>query len=201
MSMLRSLAHDGGLRDVVHLHSARSEDDAIFGDQLRRLDDEHEGYRLHLQLTGAQGRLKPAALEERCPDWRDRETFLCGPREMLDAFGEHFEREGDCDRLHTERFQPSDEVGDGERGEGGAIRFLDSGIEASSDGDKPILVVGEEAGAELPFGCRQGICHTCVGKLCSGQVRDLRTGKVSGSEGEMIRTCINAPEGAVEIAL
>ena len=22
-----------------------------------------------------------------------------------------------------------------------------------------------------------GICHTCVGRLCSGQVRDLRTGK------------------------
>ena len=41
-----------------------------------------------------------------------------------------------------------------------------------------------------------GICHTCVGTLCSGQVRDLRTGKVSGQEGEMVRTCINAPEGA-----
>ena len=51
-------------------------------------------------------------------------------------------------------------------------------------------------GLELPFGCREGICHTCIGKLCSGQVRDLRNGKVYGSEGEMVRTCINAPEGA-----
>ena len=48
----------------------------------------------------------------------------------------------------------------------------------------------------MPFGCRMGICHTCVGKLCSGEVRDLRTGEVHGSEGEMIRTCVNAPEGA-----
>jgi stearoyl-CoA 9-desaturase NADPH oxidoreductase len=32
-------------------------------------------------------------------------------------------------------------------------------------------------------------------------VRDLRTGKVSGRRGEMVRTCINAPEGDVEIAL
>ena len=60
----------------------------------------------------------------------------------------------------------------------------------------PILVAGEEAGLELPFGCREGICHTCIGKLCSGQVRDLRNGKVYGPEGEMVRTCINAPEGA-----
>ena len=62
-------------------------------------------------------------------------------------------------------------------------------------------VAAEEAGATLPYGCRMGICHTCVGKLCSGKVRDLRTGKVSGSEGEMVRTCVNAPEGPVEIAL
>jgi hypothetical protein len=46
-----------------------------------------------------------------------------------------------------------------------------------------------------------GICHTCVGRLRSGQVRDLRTGRVHGQAGEMMRTCINAPEGAVEIEL
>ncbi len=201
MSMLRHLDHSGELHDAVHLHSARGIDYVTFGDRLRALDDRSEGYRLHIQDTKAEGRLGPGDLAELCPDWNERETFVCGPAEMLDAFVEHFEQEGDCKRLLMERFQPSDEVGDGERGDGGTIKFLDSDIEAESDGDKPILVVGEEAGAELPFGCRQGICHTCVGKLCSGQVRDLRTGKVSGSEGEMIRTCINAPEGAVEIAL
>jgi ferredoxin len=73
--------------------------------------------------------------------------------------------------------------------------------QASSDGGTPILVAGEEAGLTLPFGCRMGICHTCVGRLCSGRVRDLRTGKVSGTEGELVRTCINAPEGPVEIDL
>ncbi|MGZ4271196.1 MAG: ferredoxin reductase [Solirubrobacteraceae bacterium] len=201
MSMLRALARRDGLRDVVHLHSARTEDDAIFGDQLRALDERHDGYRLHLQLTGDQGRLTPERLEELCADWAQREAFVCGPPEMLEALDDHWERHGDCDRLHIERFQPSDEVGDGERGDGGTIRFLESDIEATSDGDQPILVAGEEAGADLPFGCRMGICHTCVGRLCSGQIRDLRTGKVSGSEGEMVRTCINAPEGPVEIAL
>jgi ferredoxin len=78
---------------------------------------------------------------------------------------------------------------------------MKSDIEAESDGGTPILVAGEDAGAALPFGCRMGICHTCVGRLCSGKVRDLRTGEVSGSQGEMVRTCVNAPEGAVEIEL
>jgi ferredoxin len=74
-------------------------------------------------------------------------------------------------------------------------------VDATSDGDTPILAAGEQAGASLPFGCRMGICHTCVGRICSGRVRDLRSGAVHGSEGEMVRTCVNAPEGAVEIAL
>jgi ferredoxin len=114
---------------------------------------------------------------------------------------EHWERAGDCDRLHMERFQPIIGRGDAEQGEGGTIRFTQSDIEAESDGSKPILVAGEDAGATLPFGCRMGICHTCVGKLCSGKVRDMRTGEVLGSPGEMVRTCVNAPEGEVEIAL
>jgi stearoyl-CoA 9-desaturase NADPH oxidoreductase len=201
MSMLRHLDGAGELHDAVHLHSARGADFVTFGERLRELDARSDGYRLHIQDTKAEGRIGPGDLDELCPDWREREIFLCGPAEMLDAFHDHVEAHGDADRVHMERFQPSDEVGDGERGEGGTVKFLESDLEATSDGDKPILVVGEEAGADLPFGCRQGICHTCVGKLCKGKIRDLRTGKVSGSEGEMVRTCINAPEGPVEIAL
>jgi ferredoxin-NADP reductase len=201
MSMLRSLEHTGDIGDVVHIHSARTEAAAIFGDQLRGLDERHDGYRLHLRLTSEQGRFAPEHLDDMCADWRDRETFACGPAEMLEALSERWKRDGDPERLHMERFQPIIGEGDGEQGDGGTIRFTQSDVEAESDGSQPILVAGEDAGVTLPFGCRMGICHTCVGELCSGQVRDLRTGKVSGSSGEMIRTCVNAPEGAVEIAL
>jgi ferredoxin len=114
---------------------------------------------------------------------------------------ERWKADGNPERLHIEHFQPDARVGDGERGAGGTIHFRSSDIQAVSDGEQPILVAGESAGVALPYGCRMGICHTCVGRLCSGQVRDLRTGRVHGQEGEMLRTCINAPEGAVEIEL
>jgi ferredoxin-NADP reductase len=201
MSMLRDLDRRGELGDVVHLHSARTRDDVIFGEQLRELAARNPGLRLHEQVTGEHGRIGPEHLDDLAADWREREAFLSGPGDMLDAMREHWEESGDCDRLHMERFQPIIGDGDGELGDGGTIRFADSGVEASSDGTQPILVAGEEAGLTLPYGCRMGICHTCVGKLCSGQIRDLRSGKVSGTDGEMIRTCINAPEGPVEIAL
>jgi stearoyl-CoA 9-desaturase NADPH oxidoreductase len=200
MSMLRSLDHRDEIRDVVHIHSARNIEDVIFRDQLERIDRERAGYRLSLRLTGQVGRMKPTDLDELCPDWKERETFLSGPGEMIDATIDYFEEHGDRERLHLERFQPI--IGeDAGEGDGGSIRFTESEIDAESDGSKPILVAGEEAGAELPFGCRMGICHTCVGRLCKGNLRDLRTGEVHGTEGEMVRTCVNAPEGPVEIAL
>jgi len=201
MSMLRSLDGDDEVNDVLVLHSARTRDEVIFGAQLRRLAERHEGLRLHEQHTGEMGRLEPKHLDELCPDWREREAFVSGPGDMLDAMHEHWEREGELEKLHMERFQPKIGTGDAEQGEGGTVNFATTGKEAECDGSTPILVAGENAGVDLPFGCREGICHTCVGELCSGQVRDLRSGKVYGQEGEMIRTCINAPEGAVEIKL
>jgi ferredoxin-NADP reductase len=201
MSMLRAIAHAGKLDDVVHLHSARTEAEVIFGRELRELAAAHPGYRLHERLTGAQGRLTPEQLDDLCADWRARETFLCGPAGLLEAMSDRWQREGDPTRLHIEHFQPDATVGDGERGQGGKIRFCSSDLQATSDGEQPILIAGENAGAKLPYGCRMGICHTCVGRLRTGQVRDLRTGRVHGQPGEMLRTCINAPEGAVEIEL
>ena len=201
MSMLRDLDRRDELDDVMLVHSAREPDDVIFGEELRAMAERHPGFDLHEQMTGSDGRIGPKDLDRLCPDWREREAFLSGPPELLDAMRDHWEREIGCDRLHIERFQPIIGEGDGEQGDGGTITFLESGIEAESDGSQPILVAGEEAGATLPFGCRMGICHTCVGTLCSGRIRDLRTGQVSGSEGEVVRTCVNAPEGPIEIAL
>lgn len=201
MSMLRSLDRDEALDDVVHIHSSRDPDGVIFGEQLHELDSRCSGYRPHLRITGEAGRVAPTDLDHLCPDWRERHAFVSGPGAMLDALVQHWRAEGDPQLLEMERFQPVIGGDDTVAGEGGAIRFTKSGIETSSDGGTPILVAGEEAGAELPFGCRMGICHTCIGRLCSGKVRDLRTGDVYGQEDEMVRTCVNAPEGDVEIAL
>jgi ferredoxin-NADP reductase len=187
MSMLRDLDRRDAVGDVVHLHSARTPGDVIFGEQLREMARRRPGLRLHEQMTGADGRIGPDRLDALCPDWREREAFLSGPAEMLDAMTAHWEREGDADRLHLERVQPIIGQGDGELGEGGAIHFTASDVAATSDGTQPILVAGEEAGATLPHGCRMGICHTCVGTLCAGRIRDLRTGEVSGSAGETVR--------------
>jgi ferredoxin-NADP reductase len=205
-SMLRALRASGsragiGRRDVVHVHSSRTREGVVFADELAALDAAGAGYDLHLRISGEDGRIEPHELDSLCPDWREREAFLCGPTGLIDAMAAHWGEHGDRERLHVERFTAEGALGEGERGCGGAIRLLRSDVDAHSDGEQPILLAGEDAGATMPFGCRMGICHSCVGRLCAGRVRDLRTGRVHGAPGEMVRTCMNAPEGPIEIDL
>ncbi len=160
------------------------------------------GYRLYEWVSSARGRLTPSDLDSLCPDWRTRDTFLCGPAALLQALEQHWHADGDPALLHVEHFQPDGALsGAGAGGAGGAIAFRASDASVHSDGTQPILAAGEAAGVDLPSGCRMGICHSCVGRLCAGQVRDLRTGRVHGQPGELIRTCINAPEGDIELEL
>jgi ferredoxin-NADP reductase len=200
MSMLRSLDHRDELDDVVHIHSARTREQVMFLSVLEELESRHEQMRLDVRLTGDRGRLKPEDLDEECPDWREREAFCSGPEEMLDALIEHWEKNGDPDRLHFERFQPKI-GGDAGDGEGGEVSFLKSDKTVECDGGTSILEAGENAGLELAFGCRIGICHTCVGTVKSGKLRDLRSGDISEPTEQEVRICINAAEGNVEIEL
>ena len=199
--MVRELERRDALNDVLHVHCAREPDQVIFGEDLRRMDREYDGYTLHEHLTGQVPRLNGEGLDEICADWRDRETFLSGPRGLMDVLEGHWKAEGDYDRLNMERFQPIIGTGDAEVGSGGSVSFRVTDVEATCDVGVSILVGGEQAGALLPFGCRLGICHTCKGKLRTGQVRDLRTGELHGNAGETVRTCVNAPEGPIEIEL
>ncbi|MFC4912233.1 ferredoxin reductase [Actinomadura gamaensis] len=184
----------GGV-DVVHVHSARTPEDVIFGAELRELP-----ITLHERHTATAGRLRLAELDELCPDWRERDTWACGPSEMLDGIEAHWRDAGVAGRLRVERFKPVVAANVGE-GEGGRVRFTASGVEIEADGATPLLTAGEDAGALLPSGCRMGICYSCVGRLASGRVRDLRTGEVHGEEGHLVQTCVSAAAGPVEIDL
>ena len=200
-SMLRSLVRNDAVGDVVHIHSARTRDSVIFGERLDRFHAAGVGFDLRLRITSEQGRIAPADLDALCPDWRERHTFASGPGEMLDDLTRHWELEGDPELLEMERFQPliGGEAGGGEGGDDPLRQAAGSRPPATAP--RRSSPPARRPAPTLPYGCRMGICHTCVGELRRGQVRDLRTGEVHGSEGEMVRTCVNAPEGPIEIAL
>lgn len=200
LAMVRELDRRDRLDDVIHVHSSRTAEDMIFGPMLREIADRQPGYRLIEVHTAEQPRFTPAALDGICADWRERAAFLSGPRDLIDAVEAHYDAAELSEQLFTERFQPIIGNGGGD-GAGGTVHFRVSECQAVCDAGVSILVGGENAGAKLVFGCRMGICHTCVGRLQDGAVRDIRTGAVTEASGQMIRVCVNAPEGHVEVDL
>jgi len=201
MGMLRALAYRrGDLPDTAHVHVAPSSDETIFGGDLRALAREHDHYTLHEHHDDRDGRWDVASLDRHVPDWSQRQTWACGPAGLLDALSDRFERAAVSERLHLERFRPVTAAA-GISGDGGRVRFLASGKEIETDATTPLLVAGEQAGALLPHGCRMGICNSCIGRLRSGAVRDLRTGDVQHADGQMVRTCVSAAAGPIEIDL
>jgi ferredoxin-NADP reductase len=200
MGMLRDLAttRPGALDGAVAVHCDRTPADMVFGSELRALAAT-TGLRYVERHTSREGRLTPDALTDTVPDWAARRTWACGPAGLLDALATHWGRYGDTDVLHIERFVPPAPAAD--TGSGGRVTFTTSGITADAGPGVPLMAAGEAAGALLPNGCRMGICHTCVGKLRSGGVCDLRTGDVHDTPGQTVRTCVSGAAGDVEIEL
>ncbi len=203
MSMLRTLRRRGQLAvgqgrndsgwtsDVVHLHSVPTADDVMFGAELAELARTHPGYRLQVRATRTEGRVDLNAIDLLVPDWRERQTWACGPEGLL-ADAERVWAANDlAEHLHLERFAAARTA---PSGRGGTVTFARTGRTRTADAATSLLEAGEQAGVQLPFGCRMGICHTCVVGLVDGRVRDLRTG-TEYEPGDRVQACVCAADG------
>lgn len=199
MGMLRTMAAGFAGSDVWHLHCERRAQDVIFGAELRALSHRLPNYRLYERHTARDGRFTLTQLQRLCPDWRERTTWACGPPGLLADIEAHWDHADAPAKLHIERFQAPRVATPG--AEGGAVTFTTSGRTVTAPADTPLLAVGEQAGVAMPHGCRMGICLSCLAPLRSGQVRDLRTGRVHGEAGDLIQTCVSATAGGCDIDL
>ncbi|QUR66643.1 ferredoxin reductase [Mycobacterium spongiae] len=191
MSMLRTLVRRNQIADIVHLHSAPAMSDVMFAAELDALATDHAGYQLRVRETRTEGRLDLARLDVEVPDWRERQAWACGPEGMLSQAEKVWSSEGISDRLHLERFAVSKVA---PAGAGGTVTFVRSGRSATADAATSVMDAGEGAGVQMPFGCRMGICQSCVVELVEGHVRDLRTGQEQ-DPGTRIQTCVSAASG------
>ena len=195
MGMLR--AHRDELTDVVLVHSARSADDVIFGDELRALARDG-AIRLIEHHTVGRPRLTAQGLTELVPDWKRREAWACGPGGMLDDLETHYAAAGLSATLRAERFQTAAIP----TGDGGAVTFTRSGVTTETTNGTTLLAAGEDAGVLMPSGCRMGVCFGCVVPLRSGAVRDVRNGDLTSAnpgDGVLVQTCISAAAGPCQL--
>jgi ring-1,2-phenylacetyl-CoA epoxidase subunit PaaE len=112
------------------------------------------------------------------------EAFLCGPAGMIDAAQQALIAAGvPGDRVHSERFIPASPGVSKKPQEKSATisapdraaHLLDVVLDgkthhlAMKDGEK-VLDTALEAGLDLPYSCRGGVCCTCRARVIEGEV-------------------------------
>ena len=102
----------------------------MFGAELAALAADQPGYRLQVRETRKEGRLDLASLDQSVPDWRERQTWACGPEGMLAQAEKVWASAGLADRLHLERFAVAKAA---PAGAGGTVTFVRSGRTVAAD--------------------------------------------------------------------
>jgi ferredoxin-NADP reductase len=208
--MLRWLEATSTAVDVVLLHHVREASRTLFAAELERWSAKLPGFRSLVTATNEGGRhLDATRLDVECPDWRDREVFVCGPDAMAAFAMDHWGDAGLEERLHLERFVPAVGRGRSSAASGGPatgcatgtanVTFSSSNVVTTCDSATPLLDVAESAGLHPPSGCRMGICHTCTTHLDRGSVVDLRDGRIHEA-GEHVQLCVSAALDDVSLA-
>jgi ferredoxin-NADP reductase len=212
MSILRKLVADCSDCEITFLHFARTPRDIIFREELERIAQAHPNVRIAFCVeadggvreqawTGAQGRFCAELLQETAPDFRELDTYLCGPPAFMRCVVQTLEREkADLSKLRYERFTTevdasmfSDQVT--------RLRFVRSGFESVSNQPRTILEHAESAGLSPVHGCRAGNCGTFRSRKLSGVVVDVTTGLESQPGEQFIYPCVSVARGCVEMDL
>jgi ferredoxin-NADP reductase len=195
MSMLRSLQRRTHRGRVTFLHYAQSPEHQIFAEELDEIRRSGHGIDVHL-LHPELGdpALSPAYLERLVRGYRDVPTWACGPAPLIEAVQAAYDG---SEALSVEYFKPPRvTAGDAE----GEVSFAASGKAATNSG-APLLEQAEALGLKPEYGCRMGICFSCVSRKTEGTVRNVLTGETSSLPDEDIRICVSAPEGDCVVEL
>ncbi|REH35665.1 ferredoxin-NADP reductase [Kutzneria buriramensis] len=206
MGMLRTLAQrppTGAHPDVLLIHSSRTIRECLFRDELQAMHRQLPWFRFvphHTRPGGEPSRhVTPGRIADLCPDWRERETWACGPEAMLHAVEAHWADAQLTEQLHVERFRLAPFPPHESDTAGGRVRFLRTGVDTDAATTVPLLDIGEQAGVTMPYGCRRGLCFGCLTPLVHGRVRDLRTGEIHDEPGRLIQTCVSAAAGRLAL--
>jgi len=121
------------------------------------------------------------------------QAFVCGPHGMNDAVQAALEAAGLAPaRIHIERFGVPPSAQDAHRHEarpGDAVQaritVIRDGVTRELDfnaGTPSLLAAAVQAGLDLPFSCKSGVCATCRARLLDGRVRMERNFALDASD-------------------
>jgi ring-1,2-phenylacetyl-CoA epoxidase subunit PaaE len=180
---------------VTLIYGNRNTGSMIFREQLEDLKNEYMGRLNIISIMSREqpdidlfhGRIDRDKLDALLKHWLDPEDldecFICGPEPMIQGVNESLQAHGiDRKCIHFELFTAPGEAKQRyrERHEDTNADHSLTQVTVVLDGRQtefdlerntdPILDAGIEAGADLPFSCKGGVCSTCRAKVVEGEV-------------------------------
>jgi len=110
----------------------------------------------------------------------DTHFYCCGPTPMLDAFEQTCERLG-YPHAHIERFTAAEVAAAEDAQDSYSVELSKSGKTVSVEPGLNLLDVLLEAGCDVEYSCREGVCGSCETRVLEGDV-DHRDGVLSKAE-------------------
>jgi stearoyl-CoA 9-desaturase NADPH oxidoreductase len=201
-SMLLSQRH--WLTPVTLLYRVRGTENAALLEQLQQLAARNSQFRLQL----SDSRTEPAARfnAQVRQNAADKQCFICGPVGFMQSLKTQLSQDGvNAARIYTEQFAvaPATAVTAANNAQTVGTTFVRAGVmlQIAASAQHSLLQSAEQQGLSPTFGCRMGICLQCVCEKVSGQVRDMRSGALSGHGNEQIQLCISQPATELVIKL
>ena len=210
MSMTRWLLESAAPVEIDFFHSARSDADVLYADELRALAAAHPRFRLHLFLSQPEGRL-PAhagrldAVRLRTalcvPDGLS--AWLCGQSGYMDNVAAWLADLGvDAADIHRESYfsAAADVAADAARHR---LQVPAFGVDAEIAEGELLLDALEGAGVPIVGACRTGVCGSCKCKVEGGAVNSTSTVPLTPDEvaDGVVLACSTTVQGEVRVSL
>jgi ring-1,2-phenylacetyl-CoA epoxidase subunit PaaE len=191
ISILKSVLSQDNGSEVTLIYGNRHFHSIVFREELEDLKDNYLGrLRVFHVLSGEPndiqlftGRIDSAKIQGFCDTFLQHgspdEVFLCGPQGMTESVRDFFLGRGMSEEMvHLELFgtalpqgKPSTPVQEDLSGQCEVSVILDG---QQTDFSMPmqgtyVLDAAQQAGVDLPFSCKGGVCCTCRAKVTEGK--------------------------------
>jgi ferredoxin len=158
------------------LFSVREDKDIVFKDELAALVAKHPSLKVRYVVTSRDGQITRDVITSFVPKFDRGPVMLCGPDPMMTAMRKLCVEIGVPDgEIHQEAFispastgaaEDVEEVPEGAR----TIEFKRADKRIQITNGLTVLEAAEDAGVDIPYECRSGICGQCKTRLLTGRV-------------------------------
>ncbi|MDP2713744.1 flavin reductase family protein [Rheinheimera sp.] len=201
-SMLLSQRH--WLAPVTLYYRCRGSENAALLSELTQLAARQPLFSLML----SDSRTEPAETlqQQLLTDSNDKQFYLCGPAAFMQQIRTALLSSAvKPAQIQQEQFGLAMPLATGHSNDATPLTasFIRAGIstQVTLNPQQSLLQNAEQHGLAPRFGCRMGVCFQCVCDKVSGQVRDLRSGALSGHGAEQIQLCVSQPVTELVIKL